>query len=778
MNLKEKWSKQNNSVKLLLRKLKRHDTVVVAIAVVIATALCGGLIYISTPVVTANARDEIMQDEMVNNEKTVEKLDELREYLDGIDKTVAENQKNLSSYHEKNSANSKETNELTERMTNNVTEKVVGLDKNMKELRELINNSETLIDELKISMEQGDMENARTQSENMQNLYIELANIESSYTLTQENTRELIREIQNAMESDNKELSKDMMTQYKDLLDKIAETDTRLSQQNTSSLTEYKNEMNDLATEMNNKLAGINSSINSGMENVNKNIDTQMTNVNSNIDKQMGDVNSNIDKHMTGVNNNINEKMTGVNNNIDEKMTGVNNNIDEKIGGVNSNIDKQMTGVNNNIDEKMTGVNNNIDEKMTGVNNNIDEKIGGVNSNIDKQMSGVNSNIDEKMNGVNSNIDEKMTGVNNNIDEKMNGVNNNIDEKIGGVNSNIDKQMSGVNSNIDKQMTNVNSNIDKQMSNVNSNIDKQMGNVTNNINTQMTNVNGNIDGLKSYVKQEVSGVNTKLDSVFTSVSNGKGDMASALLTYGVNVKRDAKFQEFTSAINALGQQKNAADAAIGIMNQAGNLTADKIMAGSSVTRKTTSINGGKYTTQDVVITGTATSDANAVADNISSGKTAYINGKKVTGNGKDVNDAYNKGHDEGVREGKSSALTNVEIVYTIGHTHTGNPNEYGGCYTAEAGSVVVGYELHDCQPTDHYDVDSQYYECVKCGFGFYPAANPQLDPNLGSGACLPLTKTIYTLGCGQEEGQYIRTSDSSDCGQSEKVVSAEVRIHD
>ena len=55
MNFKERMSKQNNSIKVLLRKLKRHDTIVVAIAVVIALALSGGLIYLTTPAVTASA---------------------------------------------------------------------------------------------------------------------------------------------------------------------------------------------------------------------------------------------------------------------------------------------------------------------------------------------------------------------------------------------------------------------------------------------------------------------------------------------------------------------------------------------------------------------------------------------------------------------------------------------------------------------------------------------------------------------------------------------------
>ena len=63
MNFKEKMSKQNNSVKVLLKKLKSHDTVVVAIAVVIALVLCGGLIYLTTPAVTATAKEEFEEAE-------------------------------------------------------------------------------------------------------------------------------------------------------------------------------------------------------------------------------------------------------------------------------------------------------------------------------------------------------------------------------------------------------------------------------------------------------------------------------------------------------------------------------------------------------------------------------------------------------------------------------------------------------------------------------------------------------------------------------------------
>ncbi len=61
------------------------------------------------------------------------------------------------------------------------------------------------------------------------------------------------------------------------------------------------------------------------------------------------------------------------------------------------------------------------------------------------------------------------------------------------------------------------------------------------------------------------------------------------------------------------------------------------------------------------VNGTYTSDATATANNLSSGTTAYVNGQKITGNGADVNNAYNNGYNAGIAAGGTGKYTLVEL---------------------------------------------------------------------------------------------------------------------
>ena len=137
-------------MKELLKKLKRHDTKVVAIAVIIALVLSGGLIYISTPIVATKTSEEFVESERQANQDTVDKLSEIGNYLNELDKVVTSNQESLNSISEKTDTSEGKT---------EITEKVTNLDNKLKEVHTSISGTSSRIENLKTIIEKGDEDN-------------------------------------------------------------------------------------------------------------------------------------------------------------------------------------------------------------------------------------------------------------------------------------------------------------------------------------------------------------------------------------------------------------------------------------------------------------------------------------------------------------------------------------------------------------------------------------------------------------------------------------------
>ncbi len=310
MNLKEKWTKQNNSVKILLRKLKRHDTVVVAVAVVIAVVLCGGLIYLSTPVVAASAKDELVEAQSKDNEQTIEKLDELSEYLNGLDKTVTESRDSINNLYAKDSADKLLGEKNTEKMTSTVTEKVGSLGKEFSTIHDTISKTETDIEKLKELIEKGDADSGKAISESFTNIYNNLEEIENTYNKSQESTKELMEQIKEAMKSGDEKLSKELLESYQELLEKLKESDSKLSDQNSENLTSFKNEITSLNQQITDKLDKMTLEMNGKVANLNSSIDNHFDSMSTTFQGDMSDLRGYLDGKLSGINDDLQKVFT------------------------------------------------------------------------------------------------------------------------------------------------------------------------------------------------------------------------------------------------------------------------------------------------------------------------------------------------------------------------------------------------------------------------------------------------------------------------------------
>ncbi|MEE3469780.1 MAG: hypothetical protein VZR24_03855 [Butyrivibrio hungatei] len=347
MNLRERWEKQNNSVKLLMKKLRRHDTFVVTVAVIIALVLCGGLIYMSTPVVAASARDQVVEKENKNNEKTTEKLDELHNYLTDIDKMIVKNQKGIDSYYEKTNNDRIEG----DKTTDTVKEKVVGLGTDLRNIHTSVNSTETRIESLKELIESGNGETREKAAKEFDAIGKDIENIKIEYENVKKQNKDLMEKLDDAIRTEvkngNEKISTDSIKRYEELLSKLTEFDKELEKRNVESVADLKSEFESLS------------------EALGKRVDEKIDDFNSESKARgeaLGEKLDNYNSESKARGEALGEKIE--NYNSESKARG--DKIDERITNVNSDI-------NNNINANINGIKGYIDEKTAGISNKLDQ---------------------------------------------------------------------------------------------------------------------------------------------------------------------------------------------------------------------------------------------------------------------------------------------------------------------------------------------------------------------------------------------------------------------
>ncbi len=298
MKLREKWEKQNNSVKLLFKKLKRHDTMVVAVAVVIALVLCGGLIYLSTPVVAASAKEEFAESEKESKQQTNDKLDELHEYLSELDKSIADSQEDLDSFYELTKEDkSKET----------MTEKVTTISGNLKEIQTSVTSTQTQLQELKELIESNNGENSEKITNEFNSVTQNIKDIQTSFEKAQGDNKTLLGEIKELIDKNNTEMNKTLSDKFDSLDKKLTELDKAFS----------------------------------------TNIDQLINETNSKLEEMLEIT----DKGFTEVNNNTNNKFNELNISIAENFEKISDVSNDSFSGIMDYLTGEINGINGKLDQ-------------------------------------------------------------------------------------------------------------------------------------------------------------------------------------------------------------------------------------------------------------------------------------------------------------------------------------------------------------------------------------------------------------------------------------------
>ena len=405
MKFFSKKEKGNNSVKELLKKLKRHDTKVVAIAVIIALALSAGLIYISTPIVVENETQELEEKEREHSEDTanklgeidksskdtVDKLNEINSYLTELDKVVTSNQQSLNSISEKNDGSA--TIIETGKTTNTINEKVTELDTKLKEVHTNIDGTTTKIENLKTIIEQGDVTNKEQLEKDFATINTELTKIKSDYEKAQKKTKELMDKLQKEMSSENKALDEKTNQNHQALLEEIASMNKSMEESNTESLSTFKKDLAGLSGNMTKLIGDYQTLVNSKLENLDSAVNTKLENLDSAVNNKFENLDSSMNSKIDSYNNSVNSKLEGYNNNVNSKLEGYNNNVNSKLDGYSSSVDTKMSEYNNSVNSKFDTINVSVNGKLDSVNQSMGTGFGDLKGYIKENIDSVNAEL-------------------------------------------------------------------------------------------------------------------------------------------------------------------------------------------------------------------------------------------------------------------------------------------------------------------------------------------------------------------------------------------------
>ena len=185
----------------------------------------------------------------------------------------------------------------------------------------------------------------------------------------------------------------------------------------------------------------------------------------------------------------------------------------------------------------------------------ITAAFGSLTAELQTRVQELSALLENRMNRVDQNLsglDKNVTGLGNNIfglNENVNGLGNNISglsENVNGLNENVD----GVGKNVESLFTRIgelDNGMQTNLTTLQQTFAKQFGDLN-------VSAGQNTEELKSYLEELNNGLKQDMNQVFTSVSNGKKKLASALLTKGVSTNEDATFAQLAEAILNIDQK--------------------------------------------------------------------------------------------------------------------------------------------------------------------------------------------------------------------------------
>ena len=354
-------------------------------------------------------------------------------------------------------------------------------------------------------------------------------------------------------------------------------------------------------------------------------------------------------------------------------------------------------------------------------------------NNINNNLKYLKEQLNLSINNTNTELAKSIDSTNEKLSKTIKDSNNSLTQSLNDTNESLKQYINDSNESLKQKTEDENSTLWQNISASNEDIKSSL-------NSGNEGLMAYLDQIKNALDERFNKVDSDIESVFQYVANGKKGISSALAT----IHTDVDINEDTGDYLILPFET----------------LIDKIQHSQDI--------NGTYEEGEEILNLSGTTP-----NNLPRGKAAWVMGEYIIGNGADIDNARNQGYESGYADGLAE-IYNANIVYSLGHVHTGGTLSYAGvsgCYESVYEAYTYTSTFHEtCTGPDGV---SQY--CGRCGASLSSSGGI----SWGVSGCTPHNVTGYRyaghLICGMEEGDFVRdTSDLSTMTDGEKILKAEI----
>ena len=265
---------------------------------------------------------------------------------------------------------------------------------------------------------------------------------------------------------------------------------------------------------------------------------------------------------------------------MDQMLQGRLQELSEGVSGLESDVGSLQADVKSldeNVSSGMNRLGEDMDSGMSRLEENMNSGMSKLEENMNSGMSKLGEDMDSGMSKLGENVNSSVGQIGDSVSGLQNALGG-LDEKLSGSVNGMNQGMDGLTKSLQASFEKLQQTMVKHLGDVNI----QSG--------------SNSESIKSYIDQVKQELKRDLNQVFTSVSNGKKGLASALLTKAVSVNENATFAEIRDAILRIDQK-----VVIGVQEIPGSITYEYHHhvngAGKYPHAEVSATQGGCYTVQ-------------------------------------------------------------------------------------------------------------------------------------------------------------------------------------